>query len=134
MPGRWESSTASASISPLQTRSASLWKAVGGGPGSGAVRLRTAAIEVSQAEGLDLILNIVVGGGMDGLAKFLDEQFEELGPGPLERLPEGLGGDLGAGLLTEPEGDLLDRFLGVVASEVEDRGVSVLGGLGLVGL
>ena len=60
-----------------------------------AVQLReVAAIELAKPEGLDLILDVIVGRRMDRLSKLLDQEFEVLIPGPLECLA--LTHDVGA--------------------------------------
>ena len=98
------------------------------------MRRGIAAIEMAEAQVVDFGLDGFGAGGVDGFSQLLDKQLDEFGASALEVFAEGLGRDLGVGDLAELGGDLFDRGFGEIASQLQDGGVSVLGGLSLIGL
>src|SRR5262249_17010089 len=60
---------------------------------------RVPAVQVSESEVEDLLLDVFGLAGVDCLAQLLDEELEKLGPGALERLAKRFGRDRRAGLL-----------------------------------
>ena len=93
-----------------------------------------AAVEVPEAKVEDFRFNVFRICGVDRLAKFLDEQFQELPPGPLEGLAEGFGRNPRLRLLGEPGRDFLDRRCRITHAEVKDTGVPILRRAGFVRL
>ena len=70
---------------------------------------------------------------MDGFSQLLDQKIDELRPGSLEIFPKCLGADRCSEHFAELGGDLVDGCLGIVAPKLQDGGIAVLGGGGLVG-
>ncbi len=93
-----------------------------------------AAIEGPEAQVVDLGLHILDPPRADRFPKLEDEQLDEFGAGALQVLPEGFGADRRTGDLAQLLGDLVDGRLGVVAAQLQDGGVAVLGSGRLVGL
>ncbi len=88
---------------------------------------------MAEAEVIDFSFDEFGRGVDDPFAELLDEQLEELSASALEGLAKGLGRDVLARLIGETLGDLLDGGLGLVDAEVEDLGVAIFRGAGLVG-
>ncbi len=94
--------------------------------------VRVPAIKVSQAEVENLRLDIFIARRVDGFSQLLDKKVDEFGSRALEIFAKRLRGDWGSHDFAQLRGDLVDRCLGVVSPQLEDRGVTVLGGGRLV--
>ena len=88
------------------------------------------AIEMSQTQiGYNWL--IFIAGGMDRLAQLLNEQFDvETRAGRSTRvLSQRFGADGGAGDFAKFFGDLVDRGLGEVSTELQNGGLPILAGV-----
>ena len=92
---------------------------------------RVPAIPVSQSQVVNLGLNVVGFGGMDRLLELQDQKLQELGAGSLQGFPEAFRRHFRLDLIGEKQGQIVDRGVGVVESQVQDSGVAVLRGIDL---
>jgi hypothetical protein len=92
-----------------------------------------AAVEMAQAELEDFFFDGLGGARVDGFSQLLDKQVDEFGASALEVFAEGFRGDLGVGNFAQFSGDFFDGGFGEVATQLQDGGVAVFGGLSLIG-
>lgn len=76
---------------------------------------------------MDFGFDVLVGRGVDGVAEFESEEFEELGAGALEDFSVVFGRDGFSVAVGEEFGEVFDGGFGVLFAECEDGVVSVVG-------
>ena len=92
-----------------------------------------AAVEVTQAQVEDFLLDVLGLAGMNGFAQLLNQELEELGRARW-RVLRNASGVTGSELLAKLRGQLLDRRPWAAPTELEHGVVAVLGRVDLVRL